>query len=110
MSIIRNRDSFKVLLGVAEWRWHQSRNPSSSAWLFREDSQHRKIIKWFGDNPSQISPLSIHSLVALGEATGKKAGDWYGPASVAHLLRYAYLLYDGAKKISSLTLMAYSLT
>ncbi|KAF4532511.1 hypothetical protein B566_EDAN007626 [Ephemera danica] len=81
--------SGQMLLAEALWRWHESKNPCSSEWLFREDSQHRKIIKWFGDNPSEISPFSIHSLVALGEATGKKAGDWYGPASVAHLLRQA---------------------
>lgn len=47
------------------------------------------IIKWFGDQPTLQSPFSIHALVLLGASAGKRAGDWYGPASVAHLLSQA---------------------
>lgn len=59
---------------------------------------HKKIIKWFGDSSSKSSPFSIHTLVSLGEKMGKKPGDWYGPASVSYLLRYAesnFYLSDG---------------
>lgn len=59
---------------------------------FIESVNHRKIIKWFGDKPSKNSPLSIHTLVTLGEESGKKAGDWYGPGFVAHLLKKAVKL------------------
>lgn len=69
------------------WRWYDQK--PTTARLYREDVSHRKIIKWFGDNPSWNSPFSIHMLVTLGTATGKKAGDWYGPGSVSHLLRQA---------------------
>nr|CAD7588644.1 unnamed protein product [Timema genevievae] len=71
-----------------DWRWNEDQLPNSSK-LFKEDCSHRKIIKWFGDNPSPNSPLSIHMLVSLGEASGKRPGDWYGPGAVAHLLREA---------------------
>lgn len=68
------------------WRWLPDRS-IQNAREFQEDCLHRMIIKWFGDKSSVNSPLSIHQMVNLGEALGKKPGDWYGPASVAHCLK-----------------------
>ncbi|XP_045481735.1 cysteine protease ATG4D isoform X1 [Harmonia axyridis] len=70
------------------WRWDPEALPGNRE-QFIESVNHRKIIKWFGDKPSKNSPLSIHTLVTLGEESGKKAGDWYGPGFVAHLLKKA---------------------
>lgn len=67
------------------WRW----DPDSQLHTTHEDLVHRKIVRWFGDTPSKNSPFSIHTLVTIGLDAGKKAGDWYGPASVSHLLKRA---------------------
>ncbi|XP_055678965.1 cysteine protease ATG4C [Lutzomyia longipalpis] len=67
------------------WRW----DPDTQIFATQEDNLHRKIIKWFGDVSSRNSPFSIHSLVTLGQESGKKPGDWYAPGAVAHLLRQA---------------------
>lgn len=64
-----------------QWRWN---GPQTD----KADMIHRMIVRWFADEPSHMSsPFSVHQLVSFGEFLGKKPGDWYGPASVAHLMR-----------------------
>lgn len=67
------------------WRF----DPNTQIFSTTEDHIHRKIVRWFGDQLSKASPFSIHKLVELGKRNGKKVGEWYGPGSVAHVLKDA---------------------
>nr|CDJ26741.1 cysteine peptidase 3 family C54 protein [Tityus serrulatus] len=73
-----------------EWKWNTPQTPMNEVY-------HRMIIKWFADHPCSSSPFSVHKLVSLGENSGKKAGEWYGPASVAYILKQA--VENAAKEI-----------
>jgi len=54
---------------------------------WKQDRLHRAILRVFGDTAdSSACPLSLHCLVGLAAGLGSRAGDWFGPATTAHLL------------------------
>ncbi|XP_072420534.1 cysteine protease atg4da isoform X2 [Chiloscyllium punctatum] len=68
----------------------------------KEELEHRKIISWFGDYPK--APFGVHQLVEHGKRSGKKAGDWYGPSIVAHIIKRAV---ERAEESESLNIAVY---
>ncbi|XP_054909658.1 cysteine protease ATG4C [Poeciliopsis prolifica] len=52
-----------------------------------KEMYHRNLVSWFADISS--APLGLHRLVHLGMRIGRRAGDWYGPGMVSHMLKDA---------------------
>ena len=65
------------------WRW--KRDASS------EDTEHESylnILKQFSDK--KTSSYSIHQIALMGACEGKNVGEWFGPNTVAQVLKYVF--------------------
>ncbi|XP_060553657.1 cysteine protease ATG4B-like [Ruditapes philippinarum] len=61
------------------WRWHGT------------DERYRKILDMFQDKKS--SYYSIHQIASMGVSEGKNVGQWFGPNTVAQVLK-KLVVYD----------------
>lgn len=65
-----------------DWRLpHSSRGATSKSELER----YVQIISWFLD--SNTSPYSIHRIALLGRQFDKDIGEWFGPSTIAQVLK-----------------------
>ncbi|GAU93075.1 hypothetical protein RvY_05064 [Ramazzottius varieornatus] len=76
------------------WRWEETDDREQEVF-------HRQIIRWFGDFDRPDNLFGIHRLVNIGidQQHGRKAGDWYGPASLALILQRAMSMARSANPL-----------
>ncbi|XP_065833941.1 cysteine protease ATG4D-like [Oscarella lobularis] len=54
-----------------------------------ERRRYLNLLRWFADDSdNSVSPFSVHAMVQISYKRGtSRAGQWYGPAQVAHLIK-----------------------
>lgn len=64
-----------------DWRW----SPET------ENTTYLKILKRFEDK--RVAPFSIHQIAMMGASEGKEVGQWFGPNTIAQVLK-KLVVYD----------------
>lgn len=58
-----------------DWRWDPD----------KRDIDYLKILRMFEDKKS--APYSIHQIALMGVSYGKQVGEWFGPNTIAQVLK-----------------------
>lgn len=64
-----------------EWCWD----------IDTKDPIYLKILHKFEDK--RQAPFSIHQIALMGASEGKNVGEWFGPNTVAQVLKYDYVYH-----------------
>lgn len=74
-----------------DWKWNYL-NVSSLKKLksdgneeFEKYCKYRQILKMFSD--SKMATYSIHQIALMGASEGKNVGEWFGPNTIAQVLK-----------------------
>uniref|UniRef100_A0A5S6Q2J3 Cysteine protease n=1 Tax=Trichuris muris TaxID=70415 RepID=A0A5S6Q2J3_TRIMR len=53
--------------------------------VFHKEPKYYKILSMFQDNKNAC--YSIHQIAKMGETEGKAIGEWFGPSTIAHVMK-----------------------
>lgn len=63
-----------------DWRWAPE----------TKNVTYLEILKRFEDK--RAAPFSIHQIALMGASEGKEVGQWFGPNTIAQVLKYTFFL------------------
>ncbi|TKA52168.1 hypothetical protein B0A53_05012 [Rhodotorula sp. CCFEE 5036] len=81
----------KIHLG-RDWR----RPLSSSPDAIPQAATYARILSLFLDDPSPLSPFSVHQFARQGKQLGKEIGEWFGPSTAAGAIKALVNAYEPA--------------
>ncbi|XP_076454099.1 cysteine protease ATG4B-like isoform X2 [Babylonia areolata] len=59
-----------------DWRWQQGK---------KKDEKYWRLLRMFQDKKACV--YSIHQIASMGESEGKSVGQWFGPNTIAQVLK-----------------------
>lgn len=69
---------FNIVHSGRDWQWT----------LDTKEPTYLKILSRFEDR--QTAPFSIHQIALKGATEGKEVGQWFGPNTIAQVLKYEF--------------------
>lgn len=57
---------------------------------------YARILSLFLDDPSPLSPFSVHQFARQGKLLGKEIGEWFGPSTAAGAIKALVNAYEPA--------------
>ncbi|KAJ8293624.1 Cysteine protease ATG4 [Rhodotorula toruloides] len=69
---------------------------ASSPSLVPSAATYARILSLFLDDPSPISPFSVHRFAQQGKLLGKEIGEWFGPSTAAGAIKTLVNAYEPA--------------
>lgn len=76
----------------SDWR----RPLSSSPDAIPRAATYARILSLFLDDPSPLSPFSVHQFARQGKQLGKEIGEWFGPSTAAGAIKTLVNAYEPA--------------
>ncbi|EIM21822.1 hypothetical protein WALSEDRAFT_68740 [Wallemia mellicola CBS 633.66] len=80
-------NTLQIMLLGRQWR----RNPFVDLTDYAKRKEYVNLIKLlnlFMDNPSTLSPFSVHRMAVVGKSLGKEVGEWFGPSTAALAIKH----------------------
>lgn len=75
LNILKYLTVKSLIFSGRDWRWKQD----------TKDSIYLRILHMFEDR--RAAPFSIHQIALMGASEGKEVGQWFGPNTVAQVLK-----------------------
>ncbi|GAA5856862.1 hypothetical protein JCM9279_007019 [Rhodotorula babjevae] len=85
----------KVHLG-RDWRRPLPATTGSTAASVHDPGTYARLLSLFLDDPSPLSPFSVHRFALEGKRLGKGVGEWFGPSTAAGAIKSLVNGYEAA--------------
>ena len=80
---------WSVLSSALDWRRPVGKESDAIAYEDQPPSfsTYVRLLTWFFDHPSALSPFSVHRFALIGKQLGKEVGQWFGPSTAAGAIK-----------------------
>ncbi|GAA6009833.1 cysteine protease ATG4 [Rhodotorula paludigena] len=76
--------------------WRRPLAPAATTSAVPSAATYARLLSLFLDDPSPVSPFSVHRFALEGKRLGKEVGEWFGPSTAAGAIKTLVNAYEPA--------------